>query len=100
MIALPFVKPGGGPSDRPFRLLLNQFNEELKFQLVDKAVPNRGVNLAVPKNTDQVVVTIDYEQAIAQIAAEDFPLSGLAGPAGSADPSRAGPVPQHDEPDR
>jgi hypothetical protein len=81
MIALPFVKPGGGASPAPFRLLLNQFNEELKFQLVDKAVPNRGVNLSVPKNTDQVVVTIDYEQAIAQIAAEDFPLSGLAGPA-------------------
>ncbi len=80
MIALPFVPPPGvgGP---PFRLLVNQFNEELKFQLVDKAVPNRGVNLSVPENTDQLVVTIDYEQAIAQIAADDFPVSGLAGPA-------------------
>ena len=64
MIALPFAAPpGGGPSDRPYRLLLNQFNEELKFQLVDKAVPNRGIDLSVPTNTDQVIVTIDYEQA-------------------------------------
>jgi hypothetical protein len=76
MIALPFAPAGGGPPGPPFRLLLNQFNEELKFQLVDKAVPNRGV----PANSDQLIVTIDYEQAIAQVAAEDFPLSGLAGP--------------------
>ena len=78
MIALPFSRPPG-PGGPPFRLLLNQFNEELKFQLVDKAVPNRGVDLSVPENTDQLIVTIDYEQAISQIAAEDFPDSGLAG---------------------
>lgn len=78
MIALPF-SPGAGQGGPPFRLLLNQFNEELKFQLVDKAVPNRGVDLSVPANTDQLIVTIDYEQAIAQIAADDFPRSGLAG---------------------
>jgi hypothetical protein len=79
MIALPFA-PAGGGGPRPFRLLLNQYNEELKFQLVDKAVPNRGINAAATANTDQVVVTIDYEQAISQIKAEDFPVSGLAGP--------------------
>jgi hypothetical protein len=77
MIALPFAQPAGPP----FRLLLNQFNEELKFQLVDKAVPNRGIDATGQTNTDQVVVTIDYEQAISQAAAEDFPPSGLAGPA-------------------
>lgn len=80
MIALPFAQPAGSPFRPPYRLLLNQFNEELKFQLVDKAVPNRGIDATVPTNTDQLIVTIDYEQAIAQIAAEDFPLSGLAGP--------------------
>ena len=52
----------------------------LKFQLVDKAVPNRGVDIVGSTNTDQTIVTIDYEQSIAQIAAEDFPASGLAGP--------------------
>jgi hypothetical protein len=79
MIALPFLQAADSPFRPPFRLLLNQFNEELKFQLVDKAVPNRGVDLAAGARTDQVIVTIDYEQAISQIAAEDFPLSGLAG---------------------
>ncbi len=79
MIALPFAQPAGSTFRPPYRLLLNQFNEELKFQLVDKAVPNRGIDASVPSNTDQVVVTLDYEQAIAQIAAEDFPVSGLAG---------------------
>ena len=82
MIALPFAETGGGgPFPRNFRLLLNQFNEVLRFNLVDKAVPNRGIDLAGPTNTDQLVVTLDYEQSIAQIAAEDFPVSGLAGPA-------------------
>ncbi|MEU8662601.1 heme-binding protein [Actinoplanes philippinensis] len=79
MIALPFA-PADGQGGPPFRLLVNQYNEELKFQLVDKAVPNRGVDLAGPKNTDQKIVAIDYEQAIAQIVADDFPQSGLAGP--------------------
>lgn len=78
MIALPFA-PAPGQGGPPFRLLLNQFNEELKFQLVDKAVPNRGVDLSVPANTDQLIVALDYEQAIAQVAADDFPQSGLAG---------------------
>ncbi len=75
MIALPFAadgKPG-------FRLLLNQYNEILKFNLVDKAVPNRGIGGAPVENRDQLVVTLDYEQSITQIAAEDFPQSGLAG---------------------
>lgn len=84
MIALPFVQPEGSTFRPPYRLLLNQFNEQLKFQLVDKAVPNRGVDLAAQANTDQVVVTIDYEQAISQMVAEDFPVSNLAGAAGLA----------------
>ncbi len=88
MIALPFAVPGATPGAPPetgshpsFRLLLNQYNEVLKFNLVDKAVPNRGMNLAAPNtvNSDQLVVTLDYEQSIKQIVAEDFPASGLAG---------------------
>ncbi len=73
MIALPF--PSG---DHDYRLLNNQYNETLTFQLVDKNVPNRGMN------GDQEVFTVDYVQAIDQIAAADFPESGLAGEAGLA----------------
>ena len=55
MIALPFFSaPGVFPP--PFRLLMNQYNEILRFNLVDKAVPNRGVDLAAGTNTDQLVV--------------------------------------------
>lgn len=76
MIALPFAGP------LKYRLLVNQYNEEIRFTLVDKAVPNRGIgDDAVPVNTDQFIVTIDYEQTIKQIAADDFPQSGLAGAA-------------------
>jgi hypothetical protein len=80
MIALPFAPQNGSPGPT-FRLLLNQYNEVLNFFLVDKSVPNRGVGPALPPSTDcdQHVVTLDYEQGISQIAAEDFPVSGLAG---------------------
>lgn len=75
MIALPFA-------DGPFgyRLLMNQYNEELNFSIVDKGVPNRGIarNGGVSE-ADQRVVTLDYDQSITQIAAEDDPLSGDAG---------------------
>ena len=88
MIALPFVAPppSGVPFPLNYRLLVNQYNEELEFSLVDKAVPNRGVRLApgTPANTDQFLVTLDYQQSINQIAADDFPKSGLAGPVGAA----------------
>jgi len=83
MIALPFAAAPGSPID--YRLLLNQYNEELKFTVVDKAVPNRGVKRnGVTTNTDQFVVTLDYEQVIQQVAAEDQPVSGLAGNPGIA----------------
>ena len=87
MIALPFMAPPQGvPFSLNYRLLVNQYNEELEFTLVDKAVPNRGVRLApgTPANTDQFLVTLDYQQSVKQIAADDFPKSGLAGPAGAA----------------
>lgn len=80
MIALPFAD---GPSH--YRLLVNEYTEELKFSLVDKAVPNRGISVTAPTTaTDQLVVALDYEQMIAQTAADDFPVSGLAGGAGQA----------------
>ena len=83
MIALPFATQPGSPID--YRLLLNQYNEELKFTLVDKAVPNRGIKRnGTSVNTDQFVVTLDYEQVIQQIVAEDQPVSGMAGNPGIA----------------
>lgn len=90
MIALPFVDPRKG-EDRfrfNYRLLVNQYNEELEFKLVDKAVPNRGVrlNLGPETNTDQLLVALDYQQRIKQIAGDDFPNSGLAVPAGPPEP--------------
>ena len=74
-IALPFAKADGQPLD--YRLLLNQFDEELNFTLVlDKAVPNRGVDNTQPAGqTDQFTVTLDYEQVIHQVAVEDRPES-------------------------
>ncbi len=77
MIALPFSTQPNSAID--YRIYLNQFNEELNFTLVDKAVPNRGVRRnGASTNTDQFVVALDYEQVITQVIAEDFPVSGLA----------------------
>jgi hypothetical protein len=82
MIALPFVDPNGGQLN--YRLLVNQYNEEHTFTLVDKGVPNRGISEENGRlvNSDQFIVTLDYVQAVVQIAADDFPKSGLAGPSG------------------
>lgn len=83
MIALPFAAPP--PSRLNYRLLVNQYNEELEFSLVDKAVPNRGLQTNGPTvQTDQFLVTLDYQQKITQVAADDFPTSGNAGAAGLA----------------
>lgn len=83
MIALPFsTEPA---SSLNYRLLVNQYNETLKFMLVDKAVANRGIKRDGPTvESDQFVVTLDYEQTIEQIAADDFPVSGKAGGPGLA----------------
>ncbi len=79
MIALPFVS--NPPSPLNYRLLLNQYNEELTFSLVDKAVPNRGISTVGQTlvNSDQFIAALHYQQSITQIAAEDSPVSGLAG---------------------
>jgi hypothetical protein len=63
LIALPFGQPG---SLGDFRLLLNQANETLKFDLVDLGVPNRGAN-----QEDQHLAALRYLQALDQVAAID-----------------------------
>ena len=80
MIALPFAQEGF----LDYRLLLNQFDEELNFTLVDKGVPNRGVTDDHESQTDQFVVTLDYEQVVHQIAVVDEPPSTVTGVAGAA----------------
>jgi len=77
MIALPFETRPGSILD--YRLLLNQYNETLIFDLVDEGVPNRGLN-ALGKQADQSLMALDYEQVIDQIATADFPPSTVLGP--------------------
>jgi hypothetical protein len=80
MIALPFVAPGG----LDYRLLLNQYDEQLNFTFVDKAVPNRGIGEGTGNQTDQFVVALDYEQVVHQVAVTDRPTSTVAGVPGAA----------------
>ena len=80
MIALPFAQEGR----LDYRLLMNQFREELNFTLVDKGVPNRGVSEDQETQTDQFVVTLDYEQVVHQIAVVDEPPSTVTGAVGAA----------------
>lgn len=70
MIALPFVSPGLN-----YRLLLNQYDEQLNFTFVDSKVPNRGISAGTQKQTDQSLVALDYEQVIHQVAVTDQPPS-------------------------
>ncbi|MEO9648765.1 MAG: heme-binding protein [Roseobacter sp.] len=76
MIALPFAPN----EDAGYRLLMNQYDEELHFSIVDKGVPNRGSGFDPATQSaveaDQTIVALDYDQRIIQIAAEDFPASG------------------------
>jgi hypothetical protein len=83
MIALPFQEAPPPPAGFKFRVLMNQYDEELKFTFVDDDVPNRGLLRPGTSDSDQFVVTLDYQQKIAQVVAEDRPASdGLAGAAG------------------
>jgi hypothetical protein len=68
MIALPFGQPGVLGD---FRLLLNQANETLDFDLVDLGVPNRGAN-----HQDQHLSALRYLQALDQVAAIDATSNG------------------------
>lgn len=80
MIALPFAVSADAPLG--YRLLLNQYDETLSFTVVDKGVPNRGIDGTFTKQTDQSVVTLDYEQAIRQVAVTDRPESRVHGEPG------------------
>ena len=83
MIALPFQLAPAPPAGFKFRVLMNQYDEKLQFTFVDDDVPNRGLVRSGSPDSDQFVVTLDYQQQIAQVAAEDRPDSGgLAGAAG------------------
>lgn len=80
MIALPF---DSDTSPLNYRLLLNQYNETLTFKSVSKSVPNRGIKKnGTISQTDQLLVALDYEQTIDQIAAEDSPPSTFSGKPG------------------
>ena len=60
LIALPFATQSGAGFN--YRLLMNQYNEELVFSLVDKRVPNRGIRRnGATQEADQLVVTLDYQ---------------------------------------
>lgn len=79
-IALPFEQ-----GQFNYRLLCNQYNETLTVGLVDNSVPNRGLSDDKdPNNADQLVATLEYQQSVVQIAADDFPQSGLTGNPGLA----------------
>ncbi len=73
MMALPFSDAPNG-----FRVLMNQYNEELNFSIVDKGVPNRG-STPDPDNgsLDQTIVAMNYFQKITQVDSEDFPKTNL-----------------------
>lgn len=79
MIALPFAEPRGN-----FRVLMNQYTEDLNFTFIDNGVPNRGIDFGTDTDTDQFVVTLDYQQQIKQNFVEDFPKSEKAGDVGAA----------------
>jgi len=85
MIALPFIADKK-KDNLDYRLLVNQYNEELSFTTVDKAVANRGIEgkRSALVNSDQFVIALDYTQQIVQSAADDFPKSGEAGKRGLA----------------
>jgi hypothetical protein len=82
MIALPFATPPGDGFN--YRLLMNQYNERLVITTKDTGVPNRGIQPNPPTGptveTDQELVALDYEQAVAHIETEDFPPSQLKQP--------------------
>jgi hypothetical protein len=74
MIALPFQGKPEFPAPFKFRVLMNQYNEELQFAFIDDEVPNRGLSRPDDAAPDQFVVALDYQQKIAQIDGPELPL--------------------------
>lgn len=93
LIALPFAEAG---QRRNYRILMNQYNEVLKFTKIDEKVPNRGITDDRPaEQADQRVAALDYEQMVAQISAKDISKSeDEAGNPGAGKPE----LPIHHEP--
>lgn len=90
MIALPFQDSPAPPAGFKYRILMNQYNEDLRFLFVDDKIKNRGLRRpGIDQDFDQVVATVDYQQKIVQIVADDFPRSTVAG---------GGGLPIHHEP--
>ncbi|MFS0757464.1 hypothetical protein ABC383_22545 [Noviherbaspirillum sp. 1P10PC] len=82
MIALPFHNSPPSPAWFKFRVLMNQYNEELRFAFVDEDVPNRSLLRSGDPDFEQFFVTLDYQQKIAQVVAEDRLASDDAGGVG------------------
>lgn len=84
MIALPFASKPEEHLD--YRLLLNQYNEELSFTELGFPIPNRGIDKAddghQSTETDQLVAGLKYYQKVTQIASADYPKSVMAGEPG------------------
>lgn len=85
MIALPFQNSPTPPNGFKFRVLMNQYNEDLQFTFVDDKIKNRGLQRpGDDTDFDQEVATLDYQQKIRQVKAADFPVSTVAGDPGLA----------------
>lgn len=79
LIALPF-RDASAPFN--YRVLMNQYGEELKFDFVDENIPNRGITPDTDGDTDQLLTGLDYQQVIKQVESEDSPSSTLRSPNG------------------
>ncbi|MEO5927564.1 MAG: heme-binding protein [Patescibacteria group bacterium] len=84
MIALPFHGAPPPPAGFKFRLLMNQYDEDLSFTFVDDDIKNRGLVRPGDNDDDQHVATLDYQQVIHQVMADDQPPSVFAGAPGLA----------------
>ena len=81
MMALPLLPDADenqDPTKNGFKLLMNQYDEELNFSVVDKGVPNRGsITDPVTQTPDQTIVALNYFQLIKQINSDDFRKTDL-----------------------
>lgn len=87
MIALPFILDPQSNTENGYRLLMNQYEETLSFELIDKGVPNRGAKTVrdpatgqiTTQQDDQTAVALTYEQVVYQRAFEDSFLENFSG---------------------
>ena len=87
MIALPFILDPQSIAENGYRLLMNQYDETLSFELIDKGVPNRGsktirdpaTGQIITQQDDQTAVALTYEQVVFQRGFEDSFLEDFSG---------------------